>query len=64
MNPKESKKMVFDAFMLPYGCLFKRREEYQMETKLPLSFDYCLLVINQYFLSEMEVVENNTNWYQ
>jgi len=49
--------MVFDVFMLPHGYHFGRREG------LMECFDYCLLVINQYFLSEMKVVENKTNWY-
>lgn len=53
---------MFDVFMLPYGYHFggRRGDNRNEETNFPLCHDCHLLVINQYFLSEMKVVENKT----
>lgn len=52
INSKESKKMVFEAFMLAYGYFFGRREGV-METGNKTSFMFWLLFIgNQPVLSQ------------
>lgn len=56
--------MVFDAFMLPYGYLFERREGVmEIGNKTSFMFSLFFLVVNQYFLSEMKVVEGKMNEY-